>query len=211
MPSLDHVHRLRWQHARADSRYRRSRTRARVPTPARVQTISAATTTSSRYAPRARTVVSPGRLARIVQRTIRRKRATLRAVRRYVRIPAPTGAPQKMMRSASAARSKTARKIANGCLAWHTTTDCAANSPALVCDASGGQPTCIDTCTNSCLTENAVQCAGDAIQTCTRGSDGCLDWATTSDCSSNTPAQTCDASGRSSLRYCLREWLPHGK
>ena len=84
---------------------------------------------------------------------------------------------------------------ANGCLAWETTTDCSANTPAQTCDDSGATPVCADTCQDACPTENDVQCNGDIIETCTVGTNGCLAWETTTDCSTNTPAQTCDDSG----------------
>ena len=83
----------------------------------------------------------------------------------------------------------------NGCLDWETTTDCSQNTPAQTCSDSGGTPVCSDTCTDNCPAENDVQCSGDEIQTCTVGTNGCLDWETTTDCSQNTPAQTCSDSG----------------
>lgn len=83
----------------------------------------------------------------------------------------------------------------NGCLGWETTTDCSANTPAQTCDDAGGTPVCADGCQDTCPAENDVQCNGDIIETCTVGTDGCLAWETTTDCSANTPAQTCDDAG----------------
>ncbi|MFW5740664.1 MAG: PPC domain-containing protein, partial [Myxococcota bacterium] len=83
----------------------------------------------------------------------------------------------------------------DGCLAWETTTNCADNDPPQTCDASGTVPVCADSCSDACPTEGDLQCAGDQIQTCTMGANGCLDWETTTNCADNTPAETCDDSG----------------
>jgi len=64
---------------------------------------------------------------------------------------------------------------AGGCGVLTLDTDCAANGQ--VC-ANGA---CV-ACVNGCDTENATQCNGDVVETCTLGGNGCLDWVAGTDC-----------------------------
>jgi hypothetical protein len=64
----------------------------------------------------------------------------------------------------------------SGCLAWQVT-DCTATNE--VCDDTAA-PTCV--CLDRC-TEGDTRCAGALIETCGETPAGCLDWMTTTDCS----------------------------
>ncbi|MBW2701787.1 MAG: hypothetical protein JRF33_13310 [Deltaproteobacteria bacterium] len=72
---------------------------------------------------------------------------------------------------------------AEGCLVWSESSSCGARQ---ACDDSGAEPTCV--CNDTCNTENATQCAGDAVQTCTTDADGCLAWANTTNCADTNEA-----------------------
>jgi len=88
---------------------------------------------------------------------------------------------------------QTCGMTASGCLAWDDTTDCGANAPVQVCDATGTGFGCVDPCQDGCLLEGAQQCDASAIETCQFTAEGCLDWLPTFDCGANVPAQTCQA------------------
>ncbi|MFH2010817.1 MAG: hypothetical protein ABI333_29720 [bacterium] len=84
----------------------------------------------------------------------------------------------------------------SGCLAWQDALDCGANLPPQVCDASGGEASCVLPCTDQCTTAGHERCQWDAvIQTCELQPGGCLDWSLTDDCSIHDPVEVCDASG----------------
>lgn len=80
---------------------------------------------------------------------------------------------------------------AEGCREWVDTTDCADQDK--FCDDTSEPAVCSDSCVNHCDGEGQTRCAGDMIQTCEEGENGCLDWVDTTDCSQN--GQTCDDSG----------------
>lgn len=71
---------------------------------------------------------------------------------------------------------------AGGCLGWATKTDCAASGG--VCSSSTGTAACNSGCATSCNKEGLQVCSNNAVQTCTKGTNGCLDWVKTQDCAS---------------------------
>ena len=65
----------------------------------------------------------------------------------------------------------------DGCLEWGTPETC---DTGLVC---GGAGICAATCSDSCFEEGALQCYGNAVQTCgDYNSDGCIEWGTPAAC-----------------------------
>lgn len=79
----------------------------------------------------------------------------------------------------------------SGCLEWSVQTDCTALVPAQECDDSG-TPTCVESCTDSCPSDGALQCNADAVEVCGTGTSGCLEWSVQTDCTAIVPAQVCD-------------------
>lgn len=69
-----------------------------------------------------------------------------------------------------------------GCLGWVTKTDCSASGG--VCSTASGTAACDSSCPAKCSKENLQICTNNAVQTCTKGSNGCLDWVKTQDCGS---------------------------
>ncbi len=71
------------------------------------------------------------------------------------------------------------------------TDNCAAGG--LICDDDGGTgaASCVDPCPGECTPAGGTQCAGTFIETCSAGTDGCFDWASTTNCA-DTSGWTCD-------------------
>ncbi|MBK8995100.1 MAG: Ig-like domain-containing protein [Myxococcales bacterium] len=69
-----------------------------------------------------------------------------------------------------------------GCLGWVTKTDCAASGG--VCSTASGTAACDSSCPAKCAKEGLQICSNNAIQTCTKGTNGCLDLVKTQDCGS---------------------------
>ncbi len=74
----------------------------------------------------------------------------------------------------------------SGCHLWVSLTNCASLNQT--CSEDGGKAQCVKSCTDQCPKIGDSQCNGDAIETCTMGSDSCLDWTTGTDCSLNNEA-----------------------
>jgi subtilisin-like proprotein convertase family protein len=89
----------------------------------------------------------------------------------------------------------------DGCLDWVDEADCTLTGE--VCDDSGAEPVCAAGCTDECDTAAATQCSGDVIQTCTEGTDGCLDWVDGVNCAAT--AETCDDSSGTAECVCADE------
>ncbi len=76
----------------------------------------------------------------------------------------------------------------DGCMVWTAQTHC--EDTGQFCDDSGEAPACVFECSDECDTDGATQCHGSVIETCTVGSDECLDWVSGTDCSDT--GQFCD-------------------
>ncbi len=94
----------------------------------------------------------------------------------------------------------------DGCNAWTAQTHC--EDAGQFCDDSGDAPACVFECTGGCTTEDDMQCHGSVIETCSVGSDGCLDWAPGTDCGDT--GQFCDDTGTDAtcVDECMDECLP---
>ena len=90
----------------------------------------------------------------------------------------------------------------DGCMYWTAQTHC--EDTMQFCDDSGEAPACVYECTDECTTEDETQCRGSVIETCTAGSDGCLDWAPGTDC--DDTGQFCEDS--MCVDECMDECLP---
>lgn len=78
-------------------------------------------------------------------------------------------------------------EVGGGCLQWQDGDDCTETSE--VCDDSSGSAVCVAGCTPDCTDEDATQCDGTVIETCT-DVDGCLLWVAGTDCA--TTDEICD-------------------
>jgi hypothetical protein len=94
----------------------------------------------------------------------------------------------------------------DGCLAWTAQTHC--EDTGRFCDDSGGTPECVSECSDECPTDGDTRCSGEVIQTCSEGTDGCLDWTDGTDCSDTD--QFCNDSGDDAVCVdeCSDECLP---
>jgi hypothetical protein len=72
--------------------------------------------------------------------------------------------------------------VAGGCLGWVTKTDCAKSGG--VCSSVSGTAVCDSSCPAKCNKEGLQICMSNSVQTCTKGTNGCLDWVKTQDCGS---------------------------
>lgn len=72
--------------------------------------------------------------------------------------------------------------VAGGCLGWVTKTDCAASGG--VCSSASGTAACTSSCPAKCAKDGLQSCMNNAVQTCSKGTNGCLDWVKTQDCGS---------------------------
>ena len=86
---------------------------------------------------------------------------------------------------------QTCAKGSNGCLGWSTTQDC--TSSGQVCVAQGTAAICSGSCSNQCATEGAQSCVAGSVTTCTKQSNGCLDWVTGQNCPSQ--GKICETTG----------------
>ena len=84
---------------------------------------------------------------------------------------------------------ETCEIIDTGCLDWVSGTDCSSLEPTTTCDDAGGAASCIGTCEDLCLTAGDQRCVDGAIESCSEGGDGCLDWVAGDDCSAMDPPE----------------------
>jgi len=87
------------------------------------------------------------------------------------------------------------RASGSGCLGWYDSVDCAQQGQ--VCDPSSQPASCRAGCSGDCDSADATRCAGDLVEVCRAGTDGCLRWQEHSDCAVNQ--QTCAAEGSNHL------------
>ncbi len=67
-----------------------------------------------------------------------------------------------------------------GVMRWTDQQDCA--DQGAVCVAGEGTAECVEQCSDTCPGAGATRCAGDVVQSCARGDDGCLHWRNDLDC-----------------------------
>jgi hypothetical protein len=70
----------------------------------------------------------------------------------------------------------------SGCLGWVTKTDCAQSGGA--CSTTSGTAACSSGCPANCNKAGLQICSNNSVQTCTKGTTGCLDWVKSQDCGS---------------------------
>jgi len=94
----------------------------------------------------------------------------------------------------------------DGCNAWTAQTHC--EDTGQFCDDSGEAPACVLECSDECSTEDETRCYGSVIESCTAGSDGCLDWTGGTDCGET--GEFCDDAGTDAVcaDECADECLP---
>ncbi len=73
-------------------------------------------------------------------------------------------------------------KLSNGCLGYATKTDCAQSGGT--CSTSGGTAACQSGCPTKCSKDGLQTCTNNSVHTCTKGTNGCLDWVKSQDCGS---------------------------
>ena len=71
----------------------------------------------------------------------------------------------------------------DSCLEWGSVTNCGANE-----QCSNGSCNPVHTCSDDCSASGQRRCAGNGVQECKRGSDGCLKWDGITSCGFN---ETC--------------------
>ncbi|MBN2497636.1 MAG: hypothetical protein JXR96_23790 [Deltaproteobacteria bacterium] len=69
----------------------------------------------------------------------------------------------------------------DGCLHWTDGEDCGLTGR--FCDGTADPVACVDECVSDCDAEYDRRCAGDWVQLCRLGEDGCLHWQDDQDCS----------------------------
>ncbi len=93
----------------------------------------------------------------------------------------------------------------SGCERWVRSVDCAASGQ--MCSEITGTASCYATCQDDCTTEDATQCGGQYIQTCSRDGDAdiCLEWTNTTDCAATNPTDVCSTAGGTPACVCSDE------
>ena len=89
-------------------------------------------------------------------------------------------------------------QLPSGCLEWVASTDCGATSE--FCNAATGVAVCV-ACQDTCPGAGESRCNGTAVESCSLGAQGCLEWQADIDCDVAVPGDRCDDTGATTVCY----------